>query len=214
MLKTFIGEVRSGKRESAAMSSASTGSLTADERETWRQLRKELQDIGITPEIFAQHRRFILVSLQTLLTEEEIEDYPVNPETPGSALEEYTSERLPGATNRVSKMAVGEVSPAFSTDPSTIRDEVKPGLLARLLSRITSLGNNSSETFGNNSCKHKTVRACQLAFTELCCACADQRPISKHYSIYVDGKGLTQTTKRWLHYCPSCKGERVLPNTV
>ncbi|KAJ5600106.1 hypothetical protein N7450_001173 [Penicillium hetheringtonii] len=108
MLKTFISEIRIGKRESAAMSSASNGSLTADERETWRQLRKELRDIGITPEIFAQHRGFILVSLQTLLTEEEREDYPVNLETPGSALEESTSERLPGATTRASKMAIGE----------------------------------------------------------------------------------------------------------
>ncbi|KAJ5635333.1 uncharacterized protein N7484_008646 [Penicillium longicatenatum] len=49
MLRDFMNEIRTGKRESSTLS---TVSLSADEKEEWRQLRKELQSIGITPEIF------------------------------------------------------------------------------------------------------------------------------------------------------------------
>lgn len=77
MLKTFISEIRSGKRESSVMSSVSTSSLLIDEKEGWRQLRKELQSIGITPEIFTRNRNFILTSLQAL-SQNEVEDFHVN----------------------------------------------------------------------------------------------------------------------------------------
>lgn len=76
MLKTFIDDIRSGKRESAAMSNVSTGSLSLDEEESWRALRKELQSIGITPDLFTQHRPFIINTLQTLMTQGEIADIP------------------------------------------------------------------------------------------------------------------------------------------
>lgn len=66
MLVTFIDELRSGKRESSAMSVLSTGSLSQDEKEEWRQLRKELESIGITPDVFARNRDFILNTLRAL----------------------------------------------------------------------------------------------------------------------------------------------------
>lgn len=76
MLETFIGEIRSGKRESAAMSFVSSGSLTVDEKEAWRMLRKEVQNIGVTPDLFTQHRRLIFRTLEDFLTQGEIEDVP------------------------------------------------------------------------------------------------------------------------------------------
>ncbi|OKP07451.1 hypothetical protein PENSUB_6040 [Penicillium subrubescens] len=75
MLEAFIGEIRSGKRESAAMSCVSTASLTVDEKEAWRMLRKELQSIGITPGLFTQHRRLILSTLQKFLTQGQVADF-------------------------------------------------------------------------------------------------------------------------------------------
>jgi hypothetical protein len=208
MLKIIISDIRSGKRESAAMSSDSTGSLTVDERVAWRQLRKELQSTGITPEIFAQHRSFILDTLQTLLTENESEDCPIDIAMSDVALEEMPSEKLPEAIEGASRMAVGEALPASSAVTSAVLDKEneKPGRMARVLHTITSLITNSDEKFESrhDCCEHKTSTACQLAFTGLCCACADQRPISL-YEIYVDGRGLTQTSERSVHYCPSCK---------
>lgn len=72
LLRNFINEIRAGKRESSVMSSVSTGSLSTDEKEEWRQLRRELQSIGITPEIFAHNREYILDTLRAL-SQEEIE---------------------------------------------------------------------------------------------------------------------------------------------
>ncbi|KAJ6002807.1 hypothetical protein N7451_005354 [Penicillium sp. IBT 35674x] len=70
MLKDFMNEIRAGKRTSLAISCASTGSLSADEKEQWKQLRKELQSIGITPEIFAHNREYILNILRALSQDE------------------------------------------------------------------------------------------------------------------------------------------------
>ncbi|KAJ5813971.1 uncharacterized protein N7503_000721 [Penicillium pulvis] len=70
LLRNFINEIRAGKRESSVMSSVSTGSLSTDEKEEWRQLRRELQSIGITPEIFAHNREYILDTLRALSQDE------------------------------------------------------------------------------------------------------------------------------------------------
>lgn len=60
MLKTLVSERRDGKHNSPALSIISNGSLAPDEKEQWRQLRKELQGVGITPEIFSLNREYIL----------------------------------------------------------------------------------------------------------------------------------------------------------
>ena len=70
MLSTFIDELRTGKREGSVVSIQTTGSLSADEKEAWRQLRKELQSVGITPVAFAQNRTFIVATLQKAIIEE------------------------------------------------------------------------------------------------------------------------------------------------
>ncbi|KAJ5368120.1 uncharacterized protein N7496_007880 [Penicillium cataractarum] len=66
MLKAFMNEIRSGRRESSALSIVSTGSLSANEKEEWRQLRKELQSIGIPAETFSLNRDFIHTTLRAL----------------------------------------------------------------------------------------------------------------------------------------------------
>jgi hypothetical protein len=66
MLKAFMNEIRTGRRESSVLSIVSTGSLSESEKLEWRQLRKELQSIGITPEIFSLNRDFIHTTLRAL----------------------------------------------------------------------------------------------------------------------------------------------------
>ncbi|KAJ5635300.1 uncharacterized protein N7484_008613 [Penicillium longicatenatum] len=66
MLKAFMNEIRTGRRESSIISIVSTGSLSESEEVEWRQLRKELQSIGITPEIFSLNRDFIHTTLRAL----------------------------------------------------------------------------------------------------------------------------------------------------
>lgn len=59
------------------MSCVSTGSLDADEKEAWRSLRKDLQSVGITPDLFNRHRPIILSTIQRHLTPDGGEDSPI-----------------------------------------------------------------------------------------------------------------------------------------
>ena len=67
MLRTFIDKLRTGKREGSVVSTQTTGSLSADEKEAWR---KELESVGITPVAFAQNRAFVVATLQKAIIEE------------------------------------------------------------------------------------------------------------------------------------------------
>ncbi|CEJ57744.1 hypothetical protein PMG11_06426 [Penicillium brasilianum] len=74
LLKTYIGDCRSGNREGAAMSCISTGSLEGGAKEAWRSLRKDLQSVGITPELFKIHRQIILSTIQKHWALDGVED--------------------------------------------------------------------------------------------------------------------------------------------
>ena len=91
-LDKFIDEVRTGKREGSIISDCTTGSLSAYEKEAWRQLRKELESVGITPALFNQHRDLILEKLLKAmedgdLTKDTGEELP-------DTIQESTEERL------------------------------------------------------------------------------------------------------------------------
>ena len=72
MLKTFLDELRAGKRDGSVVSAQTTGSLSADDKEAWRQLRKELESVGITPALFTQHHTFIVDTLCKAIIEKDL----------------------------------------------------------------------------------------------------------------------------------------------
>lgn len=72
MLKRFIHEIRTGIRDCSSVSSISNGSSTPSDEETWREVRNELQGVGITSELFLQHREFITTTLRSSLAQEYI----------------------------------------------------------------------------------------------------------------------------------------------
>ena len=72
MLKTFLDELQAGKRDGSVVSAQTTGSLSADDKEAWRQLRKELESIGITPALFTQHHIFIVDTLCKAIIEKDL----------------------------------------------------------------------------------------------------------------------------------------------
>ena len=53
-------EVRSGKREDSIMSTVTTALDQDEENGTWAQIGKELEDVGVSPESFAQYKDFII----------------------------------------------------------------------------------------------------------------------------------------------------------
>ncbi|KAI9772780.1 MAG: hypothetical protein M1835_006231 [Candelina submexicana] len=56
-----------GSRESSIYSSYTAESLTIDQKENWRQLRKALEGVGITPEMFDQRQGFITSRIRELI---------------------------------------------------------------------------------------------------------------------------------------------------
>lgn len=59
-------------------------------------------------------------------------------------------------------------------------------------------------------CDHKLATSCRLTSTLNCCACADERPHSLTYRVYIDGIGFVQRGTRWQGYCWFCKGRLFL----
>lgn len=71
-LKKLIDEMRT--RSGSTVSDKTNDSLDLSGREAWRDIRKELQEIGITPKLFAQHRDFITKTLRAYLDQEDRHD--------------------------------------------------------------------------------------------------------------------------------------------
>ncbi|CBX97460.1 hypothetical protein IAQ61_007133 [Plenodomus lingam] len=57
----------------------------------------------------------------------------------------------------------------------------------------------------DSHCPHKLATSCRLTATPNCCACADERPHSQTYRVYIDGVGFVQRGTRWQGYCWFCK---------
>jgi hypothetical protein len=73
MLGRFV-EVRRQSRETSVFSVDTSRSLTPNRKEIWRQIRKDLQSAGLTPEIFYRNKSQIVTLLRGNLPEHELED--------------------------------------------------------------------------------------------------------------------------------------------
>ena len=97
-LNQFMDEVRSGKRESS-VASKGTEWLDSDGEEgddneddagtdkddtCWLQLRRELEDVGVSSDKLFQHKQFIISWYRKALAQEDDEGSPVSSELPGS----------------------------------------------------------------------------------------------------------------------------------
>jgi len=103
LLRKFLDEVSTGKREGSVVSTQTVGSLSADQKEVWRQLRKELESVGITPVLFEQHRTVIIASLQKAIREEglagDIPDTYDSCHSSDLGQEDLETSSTPGATS-------------------------------------------------------------------------------------------------------------------
>ena len=59
-LNLLIAEVRSGRREGSLISNQTFDTAARIEKEAWEELRKELEDIGISPSVITEKRQFII----------------------------------------------------------------------------------------------------------------------------------------------------------
>lgn len=88
----------------------STNSLSIDEQEAWRVVRKELEDVGITAQLFLEHSVWIKETLQYLTDTGALQEQPL-------AIEPYFAE--------------GELFDLISTENSIVRMSVDEGAFSR-----------------------------------------------------------------------------------
>ena len=144
-----MDDVRAGKRKSSVVSAQTISSLSAEDKEAWRDLRKQLESIGINPTLITQHRE-IIGKLQNAMTEynlgEDITDGNVTmTEAGGESLSisrprntVSTQSNVPVTDNSLQPLAqpqtsVSEAPPIVSSERSN-----RPSAIARILSRRTS----------------------------------------------------------------------------
>lgn len=73
MLQKFMDEVREGKREGSV--AHTVDSLLDEDRAAWRLLRKELEDVGITPSVFDENKAMILQTLRDAIESHALQEY-------------------------------------------------------------------------------------------------------------------------------------------
>ncbi|KAH7398637.1 hypothetical protein DE146DRAFT_497769 [Phaeosphaeria sp. MPI-PUGE-AT-0046c] len=89
-------------------------------------------------------------------------------------------------------------NPSYESPPILTRHVAPPTpSTSRLLPKV--LHSNVPQL-----CIHKRFNACML-WLDVCCACADKRPPSEAYLLYVDGLGDDDTDSRSMHYCSGCQ---------
>ena len=78
-LKRFLNEIQSGLREGSIITSQSSEIASADEEESvWTQIRKELEDVGITADDFAANREFIIVLIKKAVQDGMFKELPLS----------------------------------------------------------------------------------------------------------------------------------------
>ena len=140
MLKKFLGELQAGKRDGSVVYAQTTGSLSTDDKEAWRQLRKELESVGITPALFTQHRILIVDTLYKAIIEKDLAgdislDQPNMPEAaPQRSL--TSNPNLEPASQSLQQLNQQRTNGEVSTKTDAPRSK-KVNAIAKLLYRIT-----------------------------------------------------------------------------
>lgn len=73
-MNLLIGEVRAGKREGSVVSNKTFDASVQNDRETWEAFRRELEDVGISPDIITERRQFIIEWFQEAIAAGKLEE--------------------------------------------------------------------------------------------------------------------------------------------
>jgi hypothetical protein len=77
-LQVYSQEFREGTRQGSVVSNQTLDSLCGDEKQVWRTIRKELEDIGITVAAFDANKDFIFEWFEKALANGAFEERPVD----------------------------------------------------------------------------------------------------------------------------------------
>lgn len=103
-LNQLIAEVRAGKREGSVISNQTFDTTAQDKKQMWEALRRELEDIGISPGTITELRQFIISWFQKAAAAGKLEE---DTSTTASADDDSTvflnkTDRWPGTSDELS----------------------------------------------------------------------------------------------------------------
>ena len=70
----MISEIRAGKREGSVVSTKTFDTAAQIDHETWREFRRELKDVGISPTVIAEKKQYITKWLQEAVAAGKLEE--------------------------------------------------------------------------------------------------------------------------------------------
>ena len=109
-LNLLIAEVRAGKREGSVISTKTFDASAQNDRETWDALRRELEDIGISPGVITEKRHFIIAWFQEAVAAGRLEeDAPSDYDDDDGAISLYESDG-PAGNSDSDSVPEGEMS--------------------------------------------------------------------------------------------------------
>ena len=94
-----MAEIRSGKREGSVVSTQTFDTTAQNGRETWEALRRELEDIGISPEVINEKRQFIVTWFREVVAVGKLEE-DASLDDNDSAMSSCKSNDLAGTSDR------------------------------------------------------------------------------------------------------------------
>ncbi|RDL41405.1 uncharacterized protein BP5553_01384 [Venustampulla echinocandica] len=122
MLQKYISEARRGHREGSIFVRQNLQPLREDQSTMWQQFQKELQDVGITPEIFKRDQLFIKTILLKAMVEDQAQEIP---RSSRNEVDMDLAKRL-AATTKIQGTAYGGPGESKST-PSSSKGEPNSG---------------------------------------------------------------------------------------
>jgi hypothetical protein len=75
-LNKYLKECQEGRHETSILTTQSEDSISPDDKTTWRKIRKELEDIGITLAAFNANQVFIMEWFRTALETGSFDEQP------------------------------------------------------------------------------------------------------------------------------------------
>jgi hypothetical protein len=161
-LNSFLREFQEGRREGSVVTTQTADSLSSHSKETWRAIRKELEEIGITVAAFDLNRDFIIEWFKRAIATGAFEEQTINEsssQTSGDLREAFEDSTLPTPDQTITRdaIALGVISEDTASRALVLR-ETRITSLDSAKRRFSSLSLRISKflLFGSTGCKYQT----------------------------------------------------------
>ena len=141
-LNKFLQEYQDGKHESSVVSYQTAESLTLDDKQTWREIRKELEGIGMTVTGLDANKDFILQWFQDAIATGAFDE-----RAPDGDLSDSSSDDKHDASLSGSRFPA---STCFATDTSSLPNHLNSDSPIPVLLNEQSTESSVSERFGSS----------------------------------------------------------------